>query len=180
MSTPQQRQPHAQRPSGLRRLVPAPLLSTLLFLTWLMLNQSLSAGHLLIAAALALLVPAFTLRYSPERPRRLPLRAVPALLRLGWVVLRDIVVSNIDVARRVLGPEAALQPRFVWVPLDVKSPHAIVALAGIITLTPGTLSSELSEDRRFLLVHALHCTDEAALVADIKARYEAPLLELLG
>jgi multicomponent K+:H+ antiporter subunit E len=96
------------------------------------------------------------------------------------VVLRDIVMSNIDVAKRVLGPEAAIQSRFVWVPLRLRDPHAIVALAGIITLTPGTLSSELSEDRRYLLVHALHCTDEAALVADIKARYEAPLLELLG
>ena len=53
-------------------------------------------------------------------------------------------------------------------------------LAGVVTLTPGTLSSEFSPDRRFLLVHALHCTDEATMVAEIKARYEAPLLEMLG
>jgi multicomponent K+:H+ antiporter subunit E len=56
-----------------------------------------------------------------------------------------------------------------------------VALAGIITMTPGTLSSDLSPDRKHLLVHALHCPDEAAeaaLVADIKARYEAPLMEI--
>ena len=56
----------------------------------------------------------------------------------------------------------------------------IVALAGIVTVTPGTVSSEVTEDRRYLLVHALHCTDPAALVADIQARYEAPLLEILG
>lgn len=165
------------RPRGLRRLLPAPLLSALLFLSWLMLNQTLSVGHLLIAAVLALAVPAYTLRFSPDRPL---LRHWPVAMRLTVTVLRDIVVSNIDVARRVLGPESALQPRFVWVPLDVQTPHAIVALAGIITLTPGTLSSELTDDHRFLLVHALHCTDEAALVADIKARYEAPLLEILG
>ena len=74
-----------------------------------------------------------------------------------------------------------MQPRFVWVPLTVKNEHGIVALAAIITLTPGTVSSELSEDHRWLLVHALHCPDaeaEAALVADIKARYEQPLLEI--
>jgi multicomponent K+:H+ antiporter subunit E len=85
-----------------------------------------------------------------------------------------------DVAKRVLGPESAIRPAFVWVPLDIQDPHGIVALAGIITLTPGTLSSDLSEDRRHLLVHALHCEDEAALVADIKARYEAPLRRALG
>ena len=167
----------ATRARGLRRLLPAPLLSALLFGAWLMLNESVSTGHLLIAAVLALAVPAFTLRFSPDRPA---MRRWPVAMRLTLTVLRDIVVSNIDVARRVLGPESALQPRFVWVPLDVQTPHAIVALAGIITLTPGTLSSELTDDRRFLLVHALHCTDEAALVADIKARYEAPLLEILG
>lgn len=167
----------ATRARGLRRLLPAPLLSALLFGAWLMLNESVSTGHLLIAAVLALGVPAFTLRFSPDRPA---MRRWPVAMRLTLTVLRDIVVSNIDVARRVLGPESALQPRFVWVPLDVQTPHAIVALAGIITLTPGTLSSELTDDRRFLLVHALHCTDEAALVADIKARYEAPLLEILG
>jgi multicomponent K+:H+ antiporter subunit E len=95
-------------------------------------------------------------------------------------VLKDIVLSNIDVARRVLGPQAALQPAWVWVPLRLQSPPGIVALAGIVTLTPGTVSSEITEDRRHLLVHALHCTDPAALVADIQARYEAPLLEILG
>ena len=111
----------------------------------------------------------------PERPR---LKAWGTIVRLGLVVLRDILVSNVDVARRVLGPERAIRSRFVWVPLAIRDPHGIVALAGIITMTPGTLSSELSEDRRFLLVHALHCDDEAALVADIKARYEAPLVEI--
>ena len=169
--------PPTPRRHGLRRLLPAPLLSALLFAAWLMLNESISTGHLLIAAALALAVPAFTLRFSPTVP---VLRRWPVAMRLTITVLRDIVVSNVDVARRVLGPESALQPRFVWVPLDLKSPHGIVALAGIITLTPGTLSSELTDDHRFLLVHALHCTYEAALVADIKARYEAPLLEILG
>jgi len=162
----------------MRRLLPAPLISALLFVAWLMLNQSVSPGNLLLAALFALVLPAFTERLRPERPR---LRAWGTIVRLGLVVLRDIVVSNVDVARRVLGREAAIRSRFVWVPLALRDPHGIVALAGIITMTPGTLSSEVSEDRRFLLVHALHCPDEAAeaaLVADIKARYEAPLMEI--
>ncbi len=162
----------------LRRLLPSPLLSVVLFLAWLMLNESASAGHLLLATALACWLPWWTQRFRPERPQR---RLGRTLLRLLGRVLRDIVVSNVEVARRVLGPEAALRPVFVWVPLTIRDPHGMVSLAGIVTLTPGTLSSEITADRRHLLVHALHCPDAAAaaaLVASIQARYEAPLMEI--
>ncbi len=173
----------SQRPestmSRLRsRLLPTPVLSALLFLAWLMLNESASAGHLLLGLALALVLPWWNIRFRPEPVR---MRCWGTLLRLAGRVLRDIVVSNVEVARRVLGPEAALRPVFVWIPLQIHSPHAMVALAGIVTLTPGTLSSEITADRRHLLVHALHCPDDAAvaaLVADIRARYEAPLKEI--
>lgn len=167
---------HARR--LLHRLLPAPLLSAVLFLAWLMLNESASAGHLCLAAALALWLPWWTQRFRPEQPRIGRWRTV---LRLLGRVLRDIVVSNVEVARRVLGPEAALRPVFVWVPLTIRDPYGMVSLAGIVTLTPGTLSSEITADRSHLLVHALHCPDaaaEAALVASIQARYEAPLKEI--
>ncbi len=159
----------------MKRLLPAPLLSAVLLLTWLMLNESASAGHLMLGAALAIIVPWFTERLRPEKARP---KAWPVVLRLGLVVLKDIVLSNVEVARRVLGPEAALRPGFVWVPLTLRDPHGIVALAGIVTMTPGTLSAELSADRRHLLVHALHLADADALVADIQTRYETPLLEI--
>lgn len=162
----------------MKHLLPAPLLSLMLFLAWLMLNGSASSGQMLLGAALALVLPWATRRWRPDVLR---IRGWGVLVRLIGTVLRDIVVSNIDVARRVLGPESAIQPRFVWIPLSLRDPHAIVTLAGIITLTPGTVSAELSDDRRFLLVHALHCPDDesaAALVADIQARYEAPLMEI--
>lgn len=160
------------------RLWPSPVLSLALALAWLMLNGSTSVGNLLLAALLAWAIPWLTAAWRPEGAR---IKAPLSVLRLTGTVLYDIAKSNVDVARRVLGPEAAMLPRFVWVPLDIRAPHGIVTLAGIITLTPGTLSSALSEDRRHLLVHALHCPDadaEAALVAEIKARYETPLREI--
>lgn len=163
-----------------RRVLPAPLTSAALFVAWPMLNESASAGQLLLGAALALAIPWLL---APLRPTRARLRAWPALLRLAGVVLWDIVRSNIEVARRVLGRDAAIQPRFVWVPIDLQDPLAIVLLGGIVTTTPGTISAELSDDRRWLLVHALHAPDEAAaqaIVADIKARYEAPLAQVFG
>jgi multicomponent K+:H+ antiporter subunit E len=93
-------------------------------------------------------------------------------------VLWDIVLSNIEVARRILGPERAITPGFIWLPLDLGNIHGITALASIITLTPGTLSTELTEDRRHLLVHCFNLRDPEATIATIKARYEAPLKEI--
>lgn len=159
----------------MKRWLPAPLLSATLFAVWLLLNNTVDAAHLVLGALVAIVVPWFTERLRPDRPR---IRRPLAILRLGLVVLWDIVMSNIEVARRILGPEAAIRPAFVWLPLDLTDPHAIVSLAGIITMTPGTLSAELSADRRHLLVHAFNVDDEAALIAQMKARYEAPLKEI--
>ncbi|WP_088279305.1 Na+/H+ antiporter subunit E [Ideonella sp. A 288] len=164
----------------MRRLLPSPISSVALLIAWLMLNESASAGQWLLGALLALVIPWLL---APLRPERSPIRSWTALARLVGVVLWDIVRSNVDVARRVLGRDAAIQPRFVWVPIDLTDPLAIVLLAGIVTTTPGTISAELSDDHRWLLVHALHAPDDAAaeaIVADIKARYEAPLSEVFG
>jgi multicomponent K+:H+ antiporter subunit E len=157
-------------------VLPSPLLSAILFAGWLMLN-GLSAGHVALAAVLAVSIPWFTDRFHADRVR---LRAWPAGLRLALTVLWDIVLSNVQVAWLIIGPERRIHPRFVWLPLDIRDPYGIASLAGIITMTPGTLSADLTEDRRFLLVHALNVADEAALVASIKSRYEAPLRRIFG
>jgi multicomponent K+:H+ antiporter subunit E len=153
------------------RLVPAPLLSVVLFCAWLLLN-GVSAGHVALGAVLGIAIPWFT---EPFRPDRFRLRSWPALVTLAVTVLWDIVVSNVQVAWLIIGPERRIHPRFVWLPLAIRDPHGIATLAGIITMTPGTLSADLTEDRRHLLVHALNVADEAELVASIKARYETPL-----
>ena len=156
--------------------LPAPLLSVTLFVAWLLLN-GVSTGHVALAAVLALAIPLLTERFRPDHPR---IRNWAAVVRLVFVVLWDIVVSNVQVALLILGPERRIAPRFVWLPLDVRDPHAIASLAGIITMTPGTLSADLTDDRRHLLVHALNAGDEAALIAGIKQRYEAPLMRIFG
>jgi multicomponent K+:H+ antiporter subunit E len=86
-----------------------------------------------------------------------------------------MVVANIDVARRILGPESRIHPGYVRVPLDLRDARAVSILASIVTMTPGTLSAALESDGRVLLVHCFHLTDPEATVASIKSRYEAPL-----
>lgn len=156
----------------MRRLFPSPALSALLFLVWPVLNQSWSFGQLALGAALALIIPWFT---EALRPDKVVVRHPMKIVRLGLVVVWDIVTANVEVARRILGPESAIHPRYVWIPLSISDPHGVVALAGIISMTPGTLSSELSDDRRHLMIHVLSLSDEAELIAGIKARYERPL-----
>jgi len=159
----------------MNRLLPAPGLSITLWTAWLLLNNTLAPGHLVLGALLAWVVPLLVRPLWPDRPR---LQRPGIAFRLALVVLRDIVTANMEVARRVLGPELALRPGFVRVPLAIRDPYGIATLAGIITLTPGTLSADLAPDHGHLLVHALHVDDEKALVESIKARYEAPLLEI--
>lgn len=162
----------------MRRLLPSPLLSLALLVTWLMLNESASPGHMLLGAALALGLPWLTRAWRPDVPS---VGRASTAMKLAATVLLDIVKSNIAVAKLILGDERKITPRFVWVPLAIRDAHGIVALAGVVTMTPGTLSADLSDDRRHLLVHAFDVDDDAAqatLVADIKARYEAPLIRI--
>jgi len=159
----------------MKRFIPSLPLSLAVFLLWLLLVSEISAGGLLLAAALAIALPLMASTLQPPRAHFGPMVVV---LRLAATVAVDIVVSNIEVARRILGPQSALAPAFIWVPLDIKSAHGITALASIITLTPGTVSAELAQDQRHLLVHCFNLDDANEAIARIKARYEAPLMEI--
>ena len=155
--------------------LPSPLLSVSVFVLWLLLAATVEPAHLLLAAVLAVLLPLATQRLRDEHAGlRRPLVAARLAVRVLW----DIVLSNIEVARRILGPESRIHPGFVWVPLDIANPYGIAALAGIITMTPGTLSCDITADRRWLLVHCFHLDDAQAAVAEMKQRYEAPLTEI--
>jgi multicomponent K+:H+ antiporter subunit E len=158
-----------------RHWLPHPLASLTLLLMWLVLNATIAFSHVLLGAFLGWLIPWLT-RALWMRHIRLSHGLVA--LRLFFVVLYDIVRANINVALLIIGPVSKLRPAFFQLPLDVREPYAISTLASIITLTPGTVSCVISEDRRNLLVHALDMDDEAAAIAEIKSRYEAPLKEI--
>lgn len=155
------------------RLFPHPMLSAALFLAWLLLAGSLSLNSLLMAAILASLIPLATQAYWPSRPKiRHPLR----LLGYIAVVVWDVILANIQVARIILFmPAGQIKSAWISVPVDLPCPEAIALLAGTITLTPGTLTAEFSADNKALLIHALHAPDPDAIRDEIKSRYEARL-----
>ncbi len=158
-----------------QRLMPSLPLSLSVFCFWLLMNDRLSLGQAVLAAILALVIPLFAARLDREFARIGKISGIPRMLA---VLAVDIVLSNITVARQVLGEESAITPGFLWVPLDIGNIHGIAALTSVITLTPGTVSAVLSDDRRHLLIHVLNLKDPEAVIRDIKTRYEAPLMEI--
>ncbi|GAB4120261.1 MAG: Na+/H+ antiporter subunit E [Rubrivivax sp.] len=149
-----------------------PALSLLLAAVWLLLQQSLAPAQLLAAAAFGLIVPRLVHGFIGPAARP---RGLVEILRFTAVVLWDIVVSNVTVARIVLNPASEPKPAWVPVPLDTTHPTAMTLLATVITTTPGTVSCVVDEAEHLILVHALDCDDPAAMAAQIKQRYERPL-----
>lgn len=158
------------------KLLPHPLLSVSLTLVWLLLLNDFSLGGLVLGAILGLLIPLLTQAFWPDRPR---LRNPVGIAGYVALVLWDIVVANVVVARIIVfKPNRRLRPCFVTIPLDLRTPEAITVLAGTITMTPGTVSADLSADGRSLLVHCLDEPDPEAARDGIKRRYEARLKEI--
>jgi multicomponent K+:H+ antiporter subunit E len=160
----------------MKRWIPYPLLAAALLAMWLLLNQSLAPGHVLLGAAIGLLASRGLAALRPE-----PVRAVALgpILRLAGIVLADIVRSNLAVARIVLFPRQRISG-FVRLPLELTNVHGLAVLACIVTATPGTLWVQLDRGNGILLVHILDLVDEEAWIRLIKRRYEALLLEIFG
>lgn len=160
------------------KLLPFPLLSAALLALWLLLNQALSAGHLLLGSLVALVGGwAFAL-LEPSRAR---VRRPGVILRLCLSVLADILRSNIAVARIVLGLAVDERERvsgFVEIPLALRDPYGLAVLACIITSTPGTLWASFDPATGILLIHVLDLIDEREWAETIKGRYEGPLREI--
>ncbi|MGC3871740.1 Na+/H+ antiporter subunit E [Halomonas sp. GXIMD04776] len=158
-----------------RRWLPMPILSILLLVVWLLLQQSIGLGHWLLGGVLALLIP---LAVAPfyENP---PLLKRPGLMARYIVrVLGDIILANLQVSWIILDPRGRMNPAFIEYPLQLTQNFPITVLASTITLTPGTVSAHLRMSGKSLLIHALDVDDVDAVIHEIHERYERPLMEI--
>jgi multicomponent K+:H+ antiporter subunit E len=156
-------------------LVPHPCLSAFLLALWLLLNQSLSLGHLLLGSVIGV---AGGLSISTLEMPKARLRKPFAIVRLAFVVLLDIARSNIAVARIILAPTPPAKSGFVTIPLELRNHYGLATLACIITSTPGTVWVSFDSAKGLLLIHVLDLIDEATWIELIKIRYERALMEI--
>ena len=132
------------------KFLPMPFHTVSLLIVWLMLNNSLSPGHILLGTVLGVVIPLVC------QPLRIPQPKFKRPMKLFFftlLVLIDVVKANIEVALLVLGPSSRINPGFVAIPLDLHEALPITMLASTVTMTPGTVSAELSSDKKFIYVH---------------------------
>ena len=160
----------------MRRWLRYPLLWALLFALWLLLNETLSAGHIILGGLVAF---GATLGFGALQAPRVTIRATRAALELAALVAADVVRSNIAVGRIVLSRGTSERTSdFVHIPLELRNPAGLAALACIITACPGTAWARYDSRRSVLTMHILDLVDRQAWIDTIKHRYETRLLEI--
>ncbi|MFT5542725.1 MAG: multicomponent K+:H+ antiporter subunit E [Glaciecola sp.] len=168
----------SQMSRGISRVLPMPLHSVSLLIVWLMLNSTTSLGHILLGSLLGIFIPLLCAPLRVPTPKiKRPLKVVTYV----FIVLKDIVVANIEVAFLVVGPMHKIKPGLIAVPLDLPDTLPITVLASTVTMTPGTVSADISADEKWLYVHVLNMpVDEQEVIDWIKQRYESRVKEIFG
>lgn len=160
------------------RILPHPILTVMLLVLWLLLQQSVSVGNIVLGAVIAFFAGLATSALRLEKPK---LRNIFRLVELFFLVSYDVMRSNIAVAWIILTqrrmPQAA---NFLRVPLDMTDTTSLAFLAIIVTSTPGTVWLEYDEERKELLLHILDLLDEEEWIGIIKNRYERRLMEIFA
>lgn len=163
-------------PQSMNRWLPHPLLTAVLLAMWLLLNQSVSLGHILLGSVLSLGLVRIFMALDPPPTR---LHRPRVALELAWLVFTDIVRSNIAVGRIVLKRKPGDRVSgFLRIPLDMRAPYGLATLACIITATPGTVWVEYDSSKNAILLHILDLVDEQEWIDTIKGRYERRLMEI--
>lgn len=105
-------------------------------------------------------------------------KLVPKVISFFFFFVYELIKANMQVAYEVITPKLNMTPGIVAVPLDVKTDFGITMLANLITLTPGTLSLDVSEDRDVLYVHSMYIKDKQEFIDGIKNGFEKRIIEI--
>jgi multicomponent Na+:H+ antiporter subunit E len=144
--------------------------SILLALAWAALQGEITLGNLLVGYVLGYVVVALLAR-GGVMPSTLVSRTMHALALAGFFV-RELFVANLRVAMDVLRPKTSIQPAVVAIPLDITRDGEILLLSALINITPGSVTIDLSDDRRTLYVHIMHMNSADETRREIKEGFE--------
>jgi multicomponent Na+:H+ antiporter subunit E len=152
------------------------LWNILLALIWIAMSGQFTPGNFVVGLGLGLLILIFTRRAigSPNY-----IRKVGQVLNLALFFVWELILSNLRVAYDVVTPRHHMRPGVIGIPLDVRTDLEITVLSSMISLTPGTLSLDVSADRKTLYIHAMYIDDVEAVRRKIKDGFERRVLEVL-
>lgn len=165
------------------------LLNLVLAIIWCILTGDFTPTNFLVGVGLGFLLVGLSQRALEQRPPNVPRSGVRPnyILKLWHIIyfvlffLWELILSNVRVAYEILTPNFYMTPGVVAIPLDLKSDDEITLLANLITLTPGTLSLDVSDDRRTLYIHAMYIEDDLEVFkAKIKNGLEKRVMEVFS
>lgn len=152
------------------------LLNLLLALTWMAMNDDISLAGFVTGFLLGFVILFFAQSAVGSRGYA---RRVARVAELLVFFVKELVVANLRVAYDVLTPGLRARPGILAVPLDVETDEEATLLANLVSLTPGTISLDVSPDRRTLFVHAMYADDPEQVKQDIKQGFERRVLRVL-
>ncbi len=156
----------------MRKLI---LLNLILTIVWVALTGSFAFVNFAFGFILTFLILWVITTKSADRKYFSVLQSVVAFL---FYFIYELIKANIQVAYDVMTPRFYMKPGIVSVPLDAKTDLEITLLANVISLTPGTLSLDVSDDRKVLYVHAMYIRDKEEFIHSIKAGFEKKILNI--
>ncbi|MAT57873.1 MAG: Na+/H+ antiporter subunit E [Ignavibacteriae bacterium] len=152
------------------------LYNILLALTWMFLTGDLDFNNFLEGFLIGFAIVLILKASSGETKY---FSRIPKLISFIIYFTYELILANLKIAMDILTPTHLMKPAIVAIPLDAKTDLEITLLANIITLTPGTLSLDLSKDRKTLYIHAMYVVSAEETIKEIKEGFEKKLLEVM-
>lgn len=152
------------------------LMNLLLTFVWLALSGSFSLANALFGFLMSF---AIMWIISLNSDNRKYFRIAPRSVAFVFFFLTELTKANIQVAIEVMTIKSTMKPGIVRYPLEAKTDFEITLLANLISLTPGTCSLDVSEDRKVLYIHAMYIGDKEKFIRDIQNGFERRLLAIL-
>ena len=148
-----------------------------LALFWTLMTETFTPTNFMLGFGLGFIILWFT---QPLAGKSRYFRKLPQVLGLTAFFVAELLLAGMKVAYYIVRPLKHLQPGVVAIPLDLRGDGPLLLLTAVITLTPGTLSLDISHDKRVLYLHCMVVDDPEALVAAIKNGFERRIMEVMG
>lgn len=151
------------------------LLNFFIAVVWMFLSSSMTVTTFVIGYGIGLILLIMMRRFFPDR---LYFEWLWAAIKLTFLFIKELTLSNIAVLRLVIKPKLDIQPRIFAMPTDLEKDWEITLLSSLITLTPGTIVVHVSDDQNILYVHAIDADDVQDAVDSIKNSFEKAIKEV--